>query len=60
MQFSLCPHNRQNPKVPKEVSKDTVKRKPQAQIVRHNIEDFLEKEALERRLSEVFNISRLN
>ena len=54
MQFSLSPHNKQSPK---DISKETIERKPQARIVRRNIEDFLEKEALERRLSEIFNAS---
>jgi hypothetical protein len=60
MQFSLSPNKRQSPKIPKDVSKESIQRKPQAQIVRRNIEDFLEKEVLERRLSEVFNISNIN
>ena len=60
MQLSLSPHNRQGAKAPKAASKDTLKRKPQARIVRHNIDDFLDKEALERRLSEIFNFKNTN
>ena len=49
--MSLSTHDVQSQKVKKVLSSE----KPKAHIIRRNIEDFLEKKALERRLTEVFD-----
>lgn len=54
---TLNPANQQTeviPNLPDEGSKEKAEKKVKAHVIRRNVEDYLERKALERRLKDVF------
>jgi len=54
---TLNPANQQTeviPNLPEEETKEKAEKKVKAHVIRRNVEDYLERKALERRLKDVF------